>query len=143
MKLNTRINKPISRPLDVVWHYFLEPKNWEKWWGGKLEEVDPTWQKGGKLIWALGGSDTIDSIVPQKEITLSAQWSVTTWKFKDLKGSVLIEIEEEFRGARPRSEAGWQEEWQTTLLKFKQCIESDSAVIEHLPAKKSPWWKFW
>jgi hypothetical protein len=77
-------------------------------------------------ITGIYSSSTIDKIIPQKEIVLSARWSTTTWRFKSLKSSVFIEIEEEFHGAVPRSEKGWQQEWQTTLLKFKKCVEYKS-----------------
>jgi uncharacterized protein YndB with AHSA1/START domain len=128
MKLKTILKQSINRPINIVWEYYIISENWEKWWGGKLEEVIPGWEKGGELKWALGGSDIIEKIIPCKEITVSARWSDTTWKFKDLKGSVLIEIEEEFKGAKPRSESGWQEEWQSTLLKFKQCVEKETTT---------------
>jgi uncharacterized protein YndB with AHSA1/START domain len=33
----------IERSVDVVWEYFIQPANWEEWYGGGLKEVVPRW----------------------------------------------------------------------------------------------------
>lgn len=59
----------INKPSDVVWNIFTDPKTWETWYGGKLSKVNPDWQKGAQLEWALGSPSTVIDFVAGNKIS--------------------------------------------------------------------------
>ena len=140
MKLKTRMT--IGRPVGDVWSFVTTPEYWARWWGGTLKEVRPGWEPGGQLIWETGQPSIIKSISPLKEVVISSRWAIRRWTFKDLKGAVLLEIEEEFIETLPSSEAQWRDDWQSMLTKLKQSLEAVPSGAED-NSKKRPWWKLW
>lgn len=122
MELEAKIS--IKRPPDEVWDYFTNPDKWKDWWGGALTNVEPKWEKGASLVWAMGRPSTILNLTRVKEIEIRNVWSNTTWYFtKDKADSTLIVYKERFTGAS-MDPGTWQTETASTLSKLKQCVES-------------------
>jgi len=142
------VSVKIDRPVYTVWDYFTTPSNWIKWYGGGLKEVVPGWQKGGKLIWSIGGGSPIEKIIPGKEIRTSGAWMDKTYRFKP-KGSTrtIVEIiESDPKGGASFSDGGAANKanLEKSLRKLKECIESETRTEERpkaSPTKK--WWEFW
>jgi uncharacterized protein YndB with AHSA1/START domain len=70
----------IERSPEVVWAYFTEPQNWERWWGGGMKSA--RWRRGGELVWALGGASQVLDITPGQRVVIRGSWMDTTWTFE-------------------------------------------------------------
>ena len=124
--LNAEIT--IERSPEIVWAYFTEPRNWEKWWGGGLKAAQ--WREGGKLEWALGGSSPIEAIIPGKMVQIAGSWMSTTFIFEP-KGSgktVLRMQESSPKGGASFSDGGASHLTQlnASLKKLKEHLESET-----------------
>lgn len=126
MELEAKIS--IKRQPDEVWDCFTNPDKWKDWWGGALTKVEPRWEKGASLVWAMGRASTILNLSRAKEIEIGNVWSNTTWYFTKEKGdSTLIVYKERFTGGASMDPRTWQTETASTLSKLKRCIESMSS----------------
>ena len=86
-------NVVIERPREVVWAFFTEPANWERWWGGAVEAAE--WREGGEVQWALGGSSPITVFTPCESVRLEGAWMDTTFVFEsEGTGRTAVRIEE-------------------------------------------------
>lgn len=84
----------INRQRLVVWNFFINTKNWKKWWGGGLKKVKPGWKSGAKLIWKTDPISKVISVVPQRELQVESPGLYDIFHFKYLgKGSTLVDIE--------------------------------------------------
>lgn len=143
-----KVTTKIDRPINVVWDYFTETGNWNKWHGGELKEVIPGWQKGAKLFWSLDGSSLITNIIPHKEICTSGAWMDVTYRFnkKGNTATILEIIESDPKGGAIFTDGGaaHKAQQETTIHKLKACIESetkDTKLASKTQEKK--WWQFW
>lgn len=118
----------IKRSPDIVWDYFTNTNNWEKWWGGGLKSAE--WLKEGKLYWALGGSSSIQAITPGKMVQTVGSWMDTTFTFEP-KGSeeTIVRIQE----SSPKGGASFNDggaahlaSLNSYLNKLKEHIESET-----------------
>ncbi len=116
----------IDRPPQIVWDFFTDPENWQQWHGGALKRVDPKWQKGAALVWALGGQSTVLNVIPQETIEIEHTWTAHTWSFVDKdENSTLLVVQERFdKGAMVASAEVWMTDMTAKLSKFKQLVES-------------------
>jgi uncharacterized protein YndB with AHSA1/START domain len=122
--LNAKIT--IERSPEVVWAYFTEPSNWEKWWGGGLKAAE--WREGGQLEWMSGGPSAIKAIVPGRMVQTVAVWADTTWTFEPSDaGRTTVNWEE----GSPKRGASFSDggaahvaSLKSSLLKLKEQIET-------------------
>jgi uncharacterized protein YndB with AHSA1/START domain len=137
----------INRSINTVWEYFTKPANWINWYGGGLKEVTPGWQKGAKLVWSLGGSSPIEQITPGKELCISGAWMDTTYIFKpNGKGVTVVKVvESDPKGGASFSDGGaaHKANWEKTLRKLKESIESDTSAMNVETSSDKKWWAFW
>ena len=126
------VSATIDRPVKAVWDYFTTISNWSKWYGGGLKEVTPTWQRGAKLVWALGGASPLTEFIPGQEICLSGAWMDTTYKFIPEGNSVTIVkvIESDPKGGASFNDGGaaHKAQWEKTLQKLKKSIENETSA---------------
>ena len=118
----------IERSPEIVWAYFTEPRNWEKWWGGGLKAVQ--WREGGKLEWASGNSSPIEAITPGRMVQIAGFWMSTTFTFEP-KGSekTMVRIQEGSpKGGSSYSDGGASHliQLNSYLNKLKEHIESEA-----------------
>jgi uncharacterized protein YndB with AHSA1/START domain len=126
-----KVEITVQRSLQEVWEFFTIPSNWDKWWGGTLTKVEPGWQNGAKLIWALGRPTTILNIIPQKKIEFESTWAKGVWTFTATNSnSTQLTFEEKHVKGATIDPKKWQDEKSSVLLKFKQCVESESPSPE-------------
>ena len=118
----------IERTPEIVWGYFIEPKNWAKWWSGGLKAA--RWQKGGKLEWALGGSSPIDEIIPNKMVKIAGGWMSTTFTFEPAgSGKTIVKLQESTpAGGASFSDGGAAHlaQLNSSLAKLKENVERDT-----------------
>lgn len=126
----------IDRPYQDVWSFFVAPKNWEKWWGGTLQKVEPGWQSGATLVWANGNKSRVASVIPGREVLLANTFMKNIFRFTPLEGATLVENEFEAAGGASFSDGGRAERAKRTsrLEKLKQCIESERSVRTSPPS---------
>jgi hypothetical protein len=67
----------VERPRQVVWAFFTEPANWERWWGGAVKAAQ--WREGGEVEWASGGSSHIAALVPCESVRLEGRYERKLW----------------------------------------------------------------
>lgn len=124
--LNAEIT--IERSPEIVWAYFTEPRNWEKWWGGGLKAAQ--WREGGKLEWALGGSSPIEAITPGRMIQIAGSWMSTTFTFEPKgSGKTVVRMQESSpKGGASFSDGGASHlaQLSASLKKLKEHIESET-----------------
>jgi hypothetical protein len=138
----------INRPVNVVWDYYTETANWIKWYGGGLKEVIPGWQKGAKLVWSLGGSSSIDEIVPQQKLRTSGAWVDKTYMFQASGNSATIVeiIESDPKGGALFNDGGaaHKAQLESNLQKLKTFIEKETAAAKSASnTEENKWWQFW
>ncbi|MFN8375071.1 MAG: SRPBCC family protein [Anaerolineae bacterium] len=120
----------VNQSPQKVWKYFTYPTYWEKWWGGPLKGVTPSWQKGASLQWGLGGSSTIVDLVPQQRMEIGGAWMNTTFSFTAAdSGSTVVAIEE---GA-PKGGASFSDGGRTHLAQLNTSLQKFKAIVEHEP----------
>ena len=130
----------IKRSPEVVWDYFIEPKNWEKWWGGGLKSAQ--WHQGGNLEWALGGSSPIQAITPGKMVQTLGNMMDTTFTFEPEKsGETTVRIQQ----SSPKRGASFSDggvahlaTLNSNLNKLRDHIESETIQAER---RRRKWWK--
>ena len=118
----------IERSSEIVWDYFTNTKNWEKWWGGGLKSAD--WSEGGNLEWALGGSSPIQAITPGKMVQTIGSWMDTTFTFEPAgSDETIVRIQE----SSPKGGASFNDggaahlaDLNSYLKKLKENIESET-----------------
>lgn len=124
--LNAEIT--IERSPEIVWAYFTEPRNWEKWWGGGLKAAQ--WREGGKLEWALGGSSPIEAITPGRMVQIAGGWMSTTFTFEPKgSGKTVVRMQESSpKGGASFSDGGASHlaQLNASLKKLKEHIESEA-----------------
>lgn len=116
----------INRPPSIVWKYFTDCNTWEEWYGGALKQVDPGWLNGAKLIWKLGGSSTLESVVEGQETVIVGSHMKTWYRFIAQENeATCVEVEFTPRGGASFSDGGQAHlaNMKTALSKLKQCIE--------------------
>lgn len=134
----------INRPRDIVWQFFTDPDKWERWWGGALKSVEPAWEDGAKMVWAMGVPSPIVSLIPQQELQIEDTWMTTAFRLKDSGArATLMEIEFEPRGGASFPDGGSAHRAQTakSLAAFKQLVESETVAPEGRETKR--WWEVW
>jgi uncharacterized protein YndB with AHSA1/START domain len=126
----------IERTPEIVWGYFTEPKNWVKWWGGGLKAAQ--WQKNGKLEWAMGGSSSIEAIIPNKMLRIDGGWMSTTFTFEPYgSGKTITKLQESSpAGGASFSDGGEAHlsQLNASLTKFKESVERETTPV---PQKKA------
>lgn len=131
----------IDRNSEIVWSYFTETRNWEKWWGGVK---NAKWDIGGKIEWALGGSSPIETMKPGKMIKIAGGLMSTMFTFDSkLKGKTIVSIEESSpKGGAFYNDGGASRvaQMNKSLVKLKEHIESETKQEE---GNIDKWWKFW
>lgn len=133
----------VERTPDVVWAYFTEPSNWEKWWGAGLRAAQ--WREGGHLEWAGGTKSAILAITPNKMVQIAGSWVDTTWTFEP-RGTAKTAVG--IREGSPKGGASFSDggaahlaSLNSYLAKFKEHVERDTPRSTALSAKKR--WQFW
>jgi uncharacterized protein YndB with AHSA1/START domain/predicted RNA-binding Zn-ribbon protein involved in translation (DUF1610 family) len=123
--LNAEIT--IERSPEIVWTYFTEPRNWEKWRGGMKAAQ---WCEGGKLEWALGGSSPIEAIIPGRMVQIAGSWMSTTFTFEPKgSGKTVVRIQESSpKGGASFSDGGASHlaQLNSSLIKLKEHVESEA-----------------
>jgi uncharacterized protein YndB with AHSA1/START domain len=130
----------VNRSPEVVWEYFTEAKNWEKWWGGGLKSAQ--WEQGGRLEWALGGSSPIQAITPGKKVQTLGSMMDTTFLFEaEKEGETTVRIQQ----GSPKGGAYFNDggrahvaNLNSYLSKFRDHIEAETKAREK-PKRK--WWQ--
>lgn len=92
-----RASTVIRAKRSEVWEVFTNAQAWESWYGGVLERVDPSWEEGGRLIWAIGPPSKILEIIPLEHLLTRSDQIKTTWTFTEQGGHTLVELESDFR----------------------------------------------
>jgi len=121
-----KTNVTINRQPDVVWKYFTDCNTWEGWYGGGLEQVDPGWVAGARLVWKLGGSSTLETVAEGREVVVLGNFMKTWYRFiPQGTEATCVEIEFAPRGGAVFSDGGQANlvETKNTLLRLKQAIE--------------------
>src|SRR5215210_802043 len=121
----------INRPSKVVWDYFTNTNNWQKWYGAGMK-VTPSWKQGAKIVWASGGDSPITKFIPGKEIGLFGRWMDTTYKFIPESDSETIVqvIESDPKGGASFNDGGAANRAQREkdLQNLKRFIEEETSV---------------
>lgn len=133
-------NIVVERPREVVWAFFTEPANWERWWGGAVKAAQ--WREGGEVEWALGGSSPIAAFAPRESVRLEGAWADTTFVFEpEDKGRTAVRIEE----GSPKGGASFKDggaahlkQLKSYLAKLKDLIESETPAISEGNASAGP-----
>jgi len=144
----------IERSPEIVWSYFTEPGNWEKWEDGVLKAAQ--WRKGGKLEWEGGGSSSISVFTSGKIVKIDERWKSTAYTFEpDGIGNTIVGIQSTPSEEVDYSDGGAAESSRliSCLDNLKKCIESETEgnIAQNLTSdeerpKASPikkWWEFW
>jgi hypothetical protein len=140
MTFQARIS--VQRSSEDVWDFTTDPSNWKDWWGGALQEVNPAWQSGASLIWAMGRPSTVISAVRLKEIRIRHDWSIATIRFAaGRRDSTSVVFEEEFTGGASMDPRTWQADADARLSRLKDCVERLPPSTK--PTEQRPWWQFW
>jgi len=126
------VSVTINRPVKVVWDYFTTTDNWSKWYGGAVKAVTPTWQKGAKILWAMGGEGPLTEFIPGQEICVAGAWMDNTYKFIPEGNSATIVkfIESDPKGGASYNDGGAAQKanWEKTLQKLKKCVEDETSA---------------
>lgn len=130
----------IERTPEIVWGYFTDPQNWAKWWGGGLKAAQ--WRQGGKIEWALGGSSSIEAIIPNKMVKIAGDWMSTTFTFEPSDSrNTVVKLQESglLPGGATFSDGGTAHLAQliSALAKLKEHVEKDTEPNQQLNAATS------
>lgn len=145
-------------PPAAVWKVLTTPATWEKWWGGAVQKVEPGWQDGASIQWALGAPSRIEKCVPPTELVVVGS-SGTRTVFHLEKGKTgpyevtIISYAEDFSSSRVSvSDPGAvRAQIRTSLLKLQSLAEIEAVHLVPEPpanakagnAARKPWWHFW
>lgn len=116
----------ISKPLDVVWAFYINSRNWGKWWLQGIKMVVPYWEEDAVVHWSDDSECTVWSIVPKETVQLNNQWVRTTFKFSEVNGETLVQIrlvakwEKDFDGRGVLEEA----KLLRALFKLRECVDN-------------------
>jgi hypothetical protein len=124
----------IERSSEIVWAYFIEPNNWEKWWlGGGLKTAK--WCRGGQLLWSSGVVSSINDItlgrmidIPGDKIS-AGQISTTFYFVPKGSGETIVNIQDGlFFGNVLMGDGGPSRlaQLNSSLVKLKASIESET-----------------
>lgn len=133
----------IERSVEIVWDYVINQENWYKWWGTTLDEVNPSWQSGAKLVWGNGNKSNLVIVKPQTEFKISSMFMNTTYRFKSINNQkTLIEYEFIPNGGSTFNDGGvaFKTTIDSKLMKLKKCIEAETVINNK--AEKRRWWRF-
>ena len=125
----------INCSLQDLWEFFTTKENWQEWWGGNLQNVDPGWQTGAKLLWENGNTSTISNLVPEKEIQIGSAWLERTFRFSAVDNKkTRVEAGFSPRGGASFSDGGaaHKKEMASTLNKLKLRLESMVGANEYV-----------
>ncbi|HEY5431901.1 MAG TPA: DUF2510 domain-containing protein [Coriobacteriia bacterium] len=133
-------NVVIDRPREVVWAFFTEPANWERWWGGAVKAAQ--WREGGDVEWALGGSSPITAFTPCESVRLEGAWMDSTFVFEsEGTGRTAVRIDE----GPPKGGASFKdggaahlEQLKSALAKLKDLVESETSATSEDNTLASP-----
>ena len=134
----------IERSPKIVWAYFTETKNWEKWRGGVKAAQ---WRKGGKVEWELGGSSPITDFTPGKMVQIAGSWMDTIFTLEptETEKTVFRMQEGSPKGGASFNDGGAAEltKIRSSLAKFKEHVERETkqSFLGEKTAKQ--WWEFW
>jgi len=122
----------IECPRHSVWQLFTDPRTWATWWGGELKSVEPGWNEGGRLIWALGYPSKIVECITAVRLTILGSGNVrNTFAFDDAgSGKTKVTYSENYAGASVSvtNPARRQSECRTVVVNLKRYVESQSTV---------------
>ena len=115
----------INKPLDIVWSFYTNPKNWGKWWLQGIKKVIPGWEEDAAVQWADNSECSVWSITPKKILQLNSQWMRTTFKFSAVSDKTTIQVKLDARWGEGFEDRGAVErgELVSALSKLKKCIE--------------------
>jgi uncharacterized protein YndB with AHSA1/START domain len=116
----------INKPLDMVWNFYTNPKNWGKWWLQGIKKIIPGWEEDAVVHWSDDSECSVWSITPKKIVQLNSQWMRTTFKFSAINEGTTLQVKLdarwgegfEYRGVAERAELAG------ALKKLKENIES-------------------
>lgn len=116
----------INKPLDIVWDFYINPKNWGKWWLKGIKKVIPGWEEDAVVQWADDSECSVWSITPKKIVQLNSQWMRTTFKFSAVSEGTLLQVKLDARWEKGFDDRGVVEraELSSALKKLKESIEN-------------------
>jgi uncharacterized protein YndB with AHSA1/START domain len=120
----------VERPRELVWAFFTEPANWERWWGGAVKAAQ--WREGGEVEWASGGSSRIAALAPCESVRLEGTFVDTTFVFEpEDNGRTAVRIMEGIpKGGAYFKDGGsaHHEQLKTYLAQLKDLIEGETPL---------------
>ncbi|HEX2952567.1 MAG TPA: SRPBCC family protein [Bacillota bacterium] len=123
----------IERPVDVVWEYFIQPANWEEWYGGGLKEVVPRWTPGAELHWELGGSSIVSECRPRETLTIRGRFGDTSYCFKSQEDHMTMVriVQNDPKGGAVFTDGGSAQrvELEMSLQRLKRSIEGEATEV--------------
>ena len=134
----------VNRPADTVWEFFTTPGRWEQWWGGALRAVEPDWEEGARMMWALGTPSPIVTLRHGKELRIEDAYLTTAFRFTKASGrATRVEIEFEPRGGASFHDGGASHAERTnrSLAAFKRLVEAETDSPD--TEGRAPRWQFW
>jgi uncharacterized protein YndB with AHSA1/START domain len=86
---------------DDIWKIVMDPDSWARWWGEKLERVDPNWSAGARLVWSDGqGKPVVVTRFNNSALTKELAWdaggvlvSLSLKEEKDSRTAIRIELD--------------------------------------------------
>ena len=115
----------IDKPLDTVWDFYIDQKNWEKWWLKGINKVLPGWEEDAIVQWADKSECSVWSITPKKIVQLNSQWMRTTFKFSTVGEKSMLQVKMNARWEKGFKDRGVIERAELTgaLSNLKKRIE--------------------
>lgn len=115
----------VNKPLDAVWNFYINSKNWGKWWLQGIKKVVPGWEEDAVIHWLDDSECTVWNIAPKRIVQLDNQWMRTTFKFSEVDKGTLIQVKLMTRLEKSLEDRGIFEktELERALSKLKEYIE--------------------
>lgn len=116
----------ISKSLDVVWDFYINSRNWGKWWLQGIKRVVPGWEEDAVVHWSDDSECAVWNLVPREMVQLDSQWVRTTFRFSEINGETLVQVELVARWERNFDGRGALEKTKLlrALFRLKECVES-------------------
>ncbi len=121
----------IERPPKVVWAFFIEADNWEKW--SRLSLSTARWEVGGNLHFEKGMTSKVEAITPGAMVKFGDSWSEETWTFVfSPSGGTTVRVDETPKGMT------YSDHGAAALAKTRKALEKMKDAIENPTEPEEP-----
>ena len=132
----------INRAPSAVWEYFTDSTTWDEWYGGGIEQVDPAWESGARIIWKFGEPSTLESVLAGREVVVAGSFMKTWYRFiPQGDEATCVEVEFTPRGGAVFTDGGQAKlaDTRTVLARLKQLVEKKyEAPPKPMPVPATP-----